>query len=57
MNCANDYCLYNRAFECILDEVSLDSIGMCDDCIVVKIDENILEEEKKMQLDALESRS
>ena len=33
MNCANDYCLYNKDFKCTLDGVNIDSQGHCDDCI------------------------
>ena len=53
MNCAYDYCLYNKGYKCTLDEVNIDSIGHCDDCIIVKIDSDILESEKERQLSKL----
>ncbi|MCL2566341.1 MAG: hypothetical protein FWE24_11150 [Defluviitaleaceae bacterium] len=56
MNCANIYCIYNRRFECILDEINLDSIGMCDDCIMVNLDEYLLEAEKERQFLEFEKR-
>ena len=56
MNCANNYCIYNKGFGCILDGINLNSKGMCDDCIMVNISEDILEIEKKNQLNAMEIR-
>jgi len=56
MNCANDYCLYNKDYKCTLDEINIDSTGRCDDCIIVRIDEKILADEKKRQLNDIEKR-
>jgi len=50
MNCANDYCLYNKGYECILDEINIDSMGHCDDCIIVRFNADVLEDEKERQL-------
>ena len=50
MNCANDYCLYNKEFKCTLEEVNIDSMGICDDCILVNIDNDVLATEKVRQL-------
>ena len=36
MICANDYCLYNKEFECSLEGINLNSVGMCDDWSFVK---------------------
>ena len=57
MNCGNDYCIYNRSYECILDEINIDSTGRCDDCIIVRFDEKILAEEKRKQLIHLETKN
>jgi len=50
LNCANDYCLYNKEFKCTLEEVNIDSMGICDDCILVNIDNDVLATEKVRQL-------
>ena len=50
MSCAYDYCLYNNNLKCMLEEITIDSLGHCDDCIIVKIDLDILEYEKERQL-------
>jgi len=49
LNCANDYCLYNKGYECTLDEVNIDSTGHCDECILVNIDKDVLEAMKERQ--------
>ena len=54
MNCAYDLCLYNKDFECILDKVSIDSLGHCEDCIILNIDKETLEAEKEHQLNKME---
>ena len=50
MSCAYDYCLYNKGYKCTLEEINIDSLGHCDDCITVKIDSDILESEKERQI-------
>ena len=55
MNCANDYCLYNWGFTCTLDEINIDSKGMCDELVLVRLDINILNNEKERQLSKAES--
>jgi len=56
MNCAYDYCLYNKDFKCTLDGVNIDSQGHCDDCITVSIDKDVLNAEKERQLSEVEQR-
>ena len=53
MNCANNYCLYNKGFACTLDGVNIDYKGMCDECVLVKVDDDILECEKERQLNMI----
>ena len=50
MNCENEYCIYNRDFHCILEDVSLDAMGMCNSCITVELAKKFLEAEKERQL-------
>ena len=56
MNCENDYCIYNGEGACALKRVDINSLGMCDDCIMISLDEDFLKSEKSRQLDKLEAR-
>jgi len=56
MNCENNYCIYNSDGACVLDKVNIDSLGMCDGCIMITLDEDFLKAEKARQLDELETR-
>ena len=53
MKCGFDYCIYNRDFLCTLKETQLNSLGMCEECIMVSIPEDILKELKGKQLGEL----
>lgn len=55
MNCAHKFCIYNRDFLCVLEEVNINSFGICDDCIIVNLEEDFLETQKKLQLATHES--
>lgn len=46
MNCENNYCVYNSENKCILDEISIDAVGMCAECIYPNIDKQILDKYK-----------
>ena len=37
MTCEFDYCIYNKEFACILDEIQVDSLDMGDSCEIVTI--------------------
>jgi|GEM_PF-692813 len=56
MKCEFDYCIYNRQHKCLLSEPKMNSLGMCDDCIMVSLDEDFLETEKERQLAEIEER-
>jgi len=56
MKCENCYCIYNRVYECILEEIWVDAAGMCEECINVSLDCEFLENEKERQLLDLEKR-
>ena len=45
MKCDFEYCIYNRDFIYIVDEPTINFLGMCDDCIAIS-----LEKEKERQL-------
>ena len=50
MNCEFDYCIYHKGRSCILDEVGIDQLGMCEACEVVAIPEEDLERYKEKRL-------
>jgi len=56
MSCENEYCIYNKGSNCLLEIVSINTLGMCDGCIIVSLDKNFLEEEKERQLKAINDR-
>ncbi len=50
MHCENMYCIYQKDNACTLDEIALDSMGMCSDCILVNIDTDALATAKEKLL-------
>ena len=56
MECEFEYCIYNRSFNCILSERNINSLGMCDACIVVSFDRKFLAKEKEKQFLKLEEQ-
>jgi hypothetical protein len=56
MTCGNRYCVYNKNNKCRFKQVEINSLGMCDDCIIISLDEFFLEEEKEKQLQAINRR-
>ncbi len=44
MFCENNCCIYWKNNKCELGQISLDSRGMCIDCIYVDIDEELMEQ-------------
>ncbi len=53
MRCENKFCIYWNENECILDDISLDVQGNCEDCIYVNIDEENLKAERQRSLKSL----
>ena len=43
MTCENRFCVYWRKDNCTLNEVRLDGMGSCEDCIIVEVPEELLE--------------
>ena len=56
MNCEVDYCIYNRCFACTLNETQLNTLGMCEECMIVSIPDDIFQELKESQLDEIKAR-
>ena len=50
MRCENVFCVYCHKEECILDEISLNEIGLCDCCIIVNVPEEELVKQKRTLL-------
>ena len=47
MVCLNEFCIYQKENNCLLDTVELDSNGHCQECIYPNIPPQILEYEKE----------
>jgi len=56
MQCENEYCVYYKENKCVLEQVEIDSLGMCATCIRISLDESFLLEERKRQLQEINSR-
>jgi hypothetical protein len=55
MKCDFTHCIYNKARICLLDEVCIDTLGMCDSCEIVTIPEAELTEYKEKRLRVIEA--
>lgn len=55
MNCENFFCVYQEKDKCILDEISIDDIGLCCSCMYTNIPEKDLEKYKKIHREKLEN--
>lgn len=47
MQCKNELCIYCKKDKCILDSISIDTLGMCADCIQITIEAELLEKVKE----------
>lgn len=47
MKCENEFCIYQEKGSCVLDDINLDILGQCTECIYVDIPESQLENFKK----------
>ena len=56
MNCEYEYCIYNSENECVFEEVTINNLGMCDDCIIISLDKDFLDMKKKQQLQDIKNR-
>lgn len=50
MKCENGFCIYQSKGKCILENVVINSLGMCTECIYPDIDEKILNQAKSKLL-------
>jgi len=56
MNCENNYCIYNKENTCRVSPITINSLGMCDECIIISLDDKFLNEEKERQFQGIENR-
>lgn len=56
MKCRLNYCVYNRNNTCLIEEVQLDELGMCQECTIVSIPEQELNVWKEQQLQNITNR-
>lgn len=47
MQCENNFCIYWSEHACTLSQISLDTGGRCEECIMVNLDEKLLEAERQ----------
>lgn len=50
MNCDNCFCIYFKQGQCILEKISLNNLGSCENCIYIDIDEETLQKEREKSL-------
>jgi len=55
MNCAFNYCVYNKESICILDDIEINCLGMCEECEIISIPEDRLEEYKNKRIEEIQS--
>ena len=53
MECRYEFCLYNEKDTCTLEKISINEAGLCEACILVSLEKEGLEEEKRKQLKKL----
>lgn len=51
MTCYNNFCIYEKENNCILDTITLNETGMCLECININIPEEIINREKMILLE------
>ena len=49
MNCENIFCIYELNGKCVLDNIELDIVGQCKECIYLSLSEKELKKLKKQK--------
>ena len=57
MECENSLCIYERDRKRILEKISVNMLGICDDCIYSSIDDEVLNSLKEKTLKRLDDDS
>lgn len=55
--CVFSLCLYHSNSRCLLENMGINELGMCDACVIVSLDGDLIKNAKKKQLDALIQRN
>lgn len=50
LSCENEFCIYQKQGNCILDSIQLDIQGNCLDCIYINVEEDTLNNLKERLL-------
>lgn len=50
IRCENSMCIYEKNGLCILDEIEINVLGMCDECILPNFDEKSIKAAKRETL-------
>ncbi len=56
MQCEAIYCIYQDGSSCVLENTRINALGMCEECIVVQLDDGFLKEEKVRQRKEIKDR-
>jgi len=56
MRCEVEYCIYNQAFACMLDEIQIDGVGLCDSCEMIAVPKELMEQYKKERLKEMQEQ-
>lgn len=51
LSCENHWCIYNDEHYCIFEEIELDEIGVCRNCVFITIPDEMEEKFKNEVLD------
>ena len=54
MDCENIFCIYQSKGKCTVEEIEIDSMGMCATCLYPEIDKKVLERAKRDILERLD---
>ncbi len=54
MKCENYFCIYQEKGKCMLDQINIDIVGQCNNCIYVDIPKEELEKYKILNRNKIE---
>ena len=54
INCENKFCVYYENSQCVLDSVSLDKLDICEQILIVSVEEELLVLKRKKLLEKFE---
>ena len=47
MQCENNYCAYWEEGECVLSKITINEIGMCEECVLVNFEKEELQKARE----------